>query len=682
MNFLSQSGLAMRLCFTLSLILIVVLTVLVVPAECQEYEFCNNFLMNLSFVTGTDRGMIRNLHDNFGWMQTQGYTHLRFFGIFPNRIHCFASPTLDENGYPNSPYHEPVLELMIPIAADYGITVNFDGWETIAEANYDTASAGVGYISPEEVAQVVQEVLDLGVVLISEEQFGSGYLQAIQSTTSEAGATHETTAALWYQYDYAAQIADAQLANIFCFFPRDQVEADSIIASGKGYDIAATMGTAHVFLESPTYFETPVSLAVGSFGTLQPENWRNVLRFTQLQHHPSRFSIEEQDHSFLISGGFDFGDYIRDELSAMADAPLGERPTANLVLDISPLFSGTFLPTFQSMLVSSPAIANTFTQLGYKVVATVDSVIPNADAYYLLLSGGVDELNVAPLPEWVTPLLESEKPVFIQPTYGIPDDNDDVSWQPLRHHFGLPPGNTQSLYNAVPEAIDFGGFLVLWSGIEPYVTPGLELLPVADIDTLVADPVVTADVSGQESALVIASDNCWLVNSGVIHLEASYVLSCLLDGPSDLPSGCDVVITDTIGLVFAEYDTDVELALPWVGHTRERRFDPSGDLVVDREVDFDGSFTATMLRGELVVLNGSDLFVCGDANHDTFVDIDDAVYLIEFIFTGGSEPIPIESAEVDCSGAIDIDDVVHLITYIFGGGLVPCDIDGDGQPDC
>lgn len=36
----------------------------------------------------------------------------------------------------------------------------------------------------------------------------------------------------------------------------------------------------------------------------------------------------------------------------------------------------------------------------------------------------------------------------------------------------------------------------------------------------------------------------------------------------------------------------------------------------------------------------------------------------------------------DCSGAVDIDDVVWLINYIFTGGNAPCDADGDGVPDC
>ena len=75
-------------------------------------------------------------------------------------------------------------------------------------------------------------------------------------------------------------------------------------------------------------------------------------------------------------------------------------------------------------------------------------------------------------------------------------------------------------------------------------------------------------------------------------------------------------------------------------------------------------------------------YLCGDADNSGGVDIDDVVYLINYIFAGGPEPNPYESGDADCSGFVDIDDVVYLINYIFAGGPAPCDPDGDGEPDC
>lgn len=65
-------------------------------------------------------------------------------------------------------------------------------------------------------------------------------------------------------------------------------------------------------------------------------------------------------------------------------------------------------------------------------------------------------------------------------------------------------------------------------------------------------------------------------------------------------------------------------------------------------------------------------WVCGDADGSGGVDIDDVVYLINYIFAGGPAPAPVESGDVDCSGGVDIDDVVYLISFIFSGGPEPC----------
>ena len=113
----------------------------------QQFELENNFLQNLSFITGQDEGIEQNLNDNFGWMQVQGYTHLRFFGIYPNGYHTFPSPTLDANNYPTDSNLETTLKILVKKANQYGITVNFDGWEVFAESNQDTTFLGVSYLT-------------------------------------------------------------------------------------------------------------------------------------------------------------------------------------------------------------------------------------------------------------------------------------------------------------------------------------------------------------------------------------------------------------------------------------------------------------------------------------------------------------------------------------------------------
>lgn len=64
----------------------------------------------------------------------------------------------------------------------------------------------------------------------------------------------------------------------------------------------------------------------------------------------------------------------------------------------------------------------------------------------------------------------------------------------------------------------------------------------------------------------------------------------------------------------------------------------------------------------------------GDADESGGIDIDDVVYLIAYIFSGGLPPVPyaVASGDATCECVVDIDDVVYLIAYIFSGGPPPC----------
>ncbi len=64
--------------------------------------------------------------------------------------------------------------------------------------------------------------------------------------------------------------------------------------------------------------------------------------------------------------------------------------------------------------------------------------------------------------------------------------------------------------------------------------------------------------------------------------------------------------------------------------------------------------------------------ICGDVNGSGLINISDVVYLINYIFSGGPAPNPIEIGDADCSGLVNISDAVYLVNYIFSGGAIPC----------
>jgi len=67
--------------------------------------------------------------------------------------------------------------------------------------------------------------------------------------------------------------------------------------------------------------------------------------------------------------------------------------------------------------------------------------------------------------------------------------------------------------------------------------------------------------------------------------------------------------------------------------------------------------------------------LCGDCNGDGVINSADVVYLINYLFKGGSAPDPVCIGDVNCDGVVNSADVVSLINYLFKGGPLPC-------PDC
>jgi hypothetical protein len=90
----------------------------------------------------------------------------------------------------------------------------------------------------------------------------------------------------------------------------------------------------------------------------------------------------------------------------------------------------------------------------------------------------------------------------------------------------------------------------------------------------------------------------------------------------------------------------------------------------------DGSSTPTWDGPHCFVASGCCFGIHGNVNGDTedIIDISDLVYLVDYMFTSGSEPPCMTEANIDGIGAgngIDISDLVYLVDYMFSGGPAP-----------
>lgn len=61
----------------------------------------------------------------------------------------------------------------------------------------------------------------------------------------------------------------------------------------------------------------------------------------------------------------------------------------------------------------------------------------------------------------------------------------------------------------------------------------------------------------------------------------------------------------------------------------------------------------------------------GDADGDGTVNMQDIVFLIDYLYKGGETPDPIESGDPDCNCAFNILDITYLIDYLYRNGPEP-----------
>jgi hypothetical protein len=63
----------------------------------------------------------------------------------------------------------------------------------------------------------------------------------------------------------------------------------------------------------------------------------------------------------------------------------------------------------------------------------------------------------------------------------------------------------------------------------------------------------------------------------------------------------------------------------------------------------------------------------GDINQDGSIEGGDVVFLANYLFRKGPEPVPLWVADVNCYQGVNAGDIVYLVNYLYCGGPEPCE---------
>jgi hypothetical protein len=86
-------------------------------------------------------------------------------------------------------------------------------------------------------------------------------------------------------------------------------------------------------------------------------------------------------------------------------------------------------------------------------------------------------------------------------------------------------------------------------------------------------------------------------------------------------------------------------------------------VVVDTQV-----FRPNLVDGKVTIRKA---FIRGDSNQDKRVDIADVIYVLNYVFLGGSAPKCIDAADSNNDSRLDISDSIFFLDYLFKGGPQP-----------
>ena len=110
-------------------------------------------------------------------------------------------------------------------------------------------------------------------------------------------------------------------------------------------------------------------------------------------------------------------------------------------------------------------------------------------------------------------------------------------------------------------------------------------------------------------------------------------------------------------------------------HSRDF-FTPVDGIAAIPDIVGDGSMEMVVggRNGTLACYSGgldALVYICGDIDGNSTIDIADLVYLVDYMFNSGPEPPVMDAANVDGIGEINIADLVYLVDYMFNNGPEP-----------
>ena len=100
-----------------------------------------------------------------------------------------------------------------------------------------------------------------------------------------------------------------------------------------------------------------------------------------------------------------------------------------------------------------------------------------------------------------------------------------------------------------------------------------------------------------------------------------------------------------------------------------------GPYKLRNEITFEGNArlvtTLPILEGAVFQIVMDQIFMRGDSNSDSELDLSDPVSTLGYLFGGQAEPTCLDAADADDSGELEVTDAIYVLNFLFLGGPSP-----------
>ncbi len=189
---------------------------------------------------------------------------------------------------------------------------------------------------------------------------------------------------------------------------------------------------------------------------------------------------------------------------------------------------------------------------------------------------------------------------------------------------------------------------IWWAALSPVLAYEVENSSVGNIYTLIIENTGSQPLHGV--AVALTSSPSWVVNFAPSFVDLGNIQPASLDtaqfsfdiapGSDSLGGALELQITTTSGKVWNR------MVLLYV---------------VPRLVTLD-----LQTNSSCCDISNYDLYTPGDANADEKISLADIIYLVNYVYRGGPEPLPFFlSGDLNADAKVDLVDILLLVNYVF-----------------